>query len=319
MSELCRTLPSFALVLITGVPVFGQSASELPASESVADTTAVEERDHPEYICEPAGVWGPAMSYAVGLSEPGIVYGIDYDGDPPPITHFATVQMWWGATDGQYTDEFFASSGDSLYKIRPRQRVAILVGPYNAAYSIMELGYKEPGGVLYGTDHANLYVINVETGAATLIGPMEENGAAVGTFTSMDYHEARGKLYAVADATDPAPDKLYEVNMDNGSLTEVGPTNTPSDLWDIWYDRQTGNLYAVQNPAYNGDQFYIINPNTGNATAQPNTNFGLPLSGLGDAGCSWVPAVSEWALMVMALLVLTAGTVVLGRRRCAAA
>lgn len=71
-------------------------------------------------------------------------------------------------------------------------------------------------GGLYGTDGANLFLIDTATGAASLIGP---HGAVEVSIGSIAF-SADGTLYGVS-LTDAA--QLYTINPGTGAATAVGP------------------------------------------------------------------------------------------------
>ena len=233
------------------------------------------------------------------------------------VSHiFNATPNWFGATDGDNPQEFFATpEGGSLYRINPNTQTVTAVGNYGGP-AITELAYKEINDILYGTDYDSLYIIDLVTGVATLIGPHNlPTGTHVGVFWAMDYHAGLDKLFAVSQETQ----KLYEVNEINGNITEIGATGAPS-ITDLWYDKNSGNLYAVANAA-GGNKHFIINPNTGTATVLAGgADFGHHLLGLGDFGSADGPSLTQWGLIT--LLVIMAGIatwVVLKRRRVVAA
>ena len=72
-----------------------------------------------------------------------------------------------------------------------------------------------PGG-LYGTDGANLYLIDTATGAASLIGPHGPVEFAIGALAFAD----NGVLYGIS-LTDDA--QLYRIDVTTGAASAIGP------------------------------------------------------------------------------------------------
>jgi hypothetical protein len=72
-----------------------------------------------------------------------------------------------------------------------------------------------PGG-LYGTDGANLYLIDTASGAASLIGPHGPVEFAIGALAFAD----NGALYGIS-VTDAA--QLYQIDVTTGAASAIGP------------------------------------------------------------------------------------------------
>ncbi len=255
---------------------------------------------------------GIAWSYGVSPSATPGVFEVHYG--QFVALRFATTEAWHGATDGPITkpNEFYATQqGGSLYLINPNTATITAVGNYGGP-TIRELGFKEVNEVLYGTDYDKLFVINQVTGVATLIGDMMVGGVTdVDLFWAMDYYTPTNKLLAISQQTN----KLYEVDVTNANLTEVGPTNADR-LTDIWYNWHTGNIYAVSNGEA-GNKHYIINPNTGNATPIPpgGAEFCCNLLGLGDVRYQAIPALTNWGMLILLVLLILSGIIVIRHRR----
>ena len=71
-------------------------------------------------------------------------------------------------------------------------------------------------GALYGTDGANLYLIDVATGAASLVGPHGAVEFAIGALAFDD----TGILYGISLTADA---QLYTIDVTTGAGTAVGP------------------------------------------------------------------------------------------------
>jgi hypothetical protein len=105
-----------------------------------------------------------------------------------------------------------ASSGEEVFSEEYRSLMAARHGmPAPAA----KLAALVPGG-LYGTDGANLYLIDTTTGAASLIGPHGPVEVAIGALAFSD----TGILYGIS-LTDAA--QLYTIDVTSGAASAVGP------------------------------------------------------------------------------------------------
>ncbi len=193
-----------------------------------------------------------------GASSHGSIYTVNYGTIVTSVVYPAPTAIWYGATDGDNEEEFFATpSGGSLYRINPTTATVTAVGSYGGV-EIKELAYNEDKGILYGTDYYKLYTIDTSTGIPSEVGSMIDDGNPPGGFWAMDYHDKFDKLFAVSQNTKI----LYEVNITDGSLTPVGSTNADR-ITDIWYDLTTETLYAITN---SNEKHYTLNTSSGEAT-----------------------------------------------------
>jgi hypothetical protein len=231
------------------------------------------------FACVWAGWLASSASAAslFGVATDGTVYQIDQStGARQPFmtnSNFA----WVDATDGATPSTFFATqNGGSLYEIDIVNKTIDPVGAYGAIAEICTLGYAEPAvpggaGVLYGSDLQNLYTIDTNTGATTLVGPIHGAGDVFIGVGSMDYDPVAQRLYIVNDFG--ASSKLSYVDTSNGLATVVGSLAVP--VSDIWYDRDTGKMYGAHQ---SNTQLYEIN--TANADVTP-----IGVTPTGDEAC----------------------------------
>ena len=114
-------------------------------------------------------------------------------------------------------------------------------------------------GALYGTDGANLYVIDKTTGAATLIGPHGPVEFAIGAIT----FDGAGVLYGMS-LTEAA--QLYRIDVTNGAATPVGPLGVGFVFEGGLVFDDKGRLIGVNQGNANVAQAFEINTATGAAT-----------------------------------------------------
>jgi hypothetical protein len=115
-----------------------------------------------------------------------------------------------------------------------------------------------PGG-LYGTDGANLYLIDKTTGAANLIGPHGAVEFAIGAIA----FDAGGVLYGIS-LTEAA--QLYTINVATGAATAVGPLGIGFVFEGGLTFDSTGRLIGVNQGDANAAQAFEVNTATGAAT-----------------------------------------------------
>ena len=97
----------------------------------------------------------------------------------------------------------------------PRQQRELMAGARPHPNARPGDGGPQPGG-LYGTDGANLYLIDKTTGVANLIGPHGAVEFAIGAIA----FDAGGQLYGIS-LTDAA--QLYRIDTNTGAATAIGP------------------------------------------------------------------------------------------------
>jgi len=114
-------------------------------------------------------------------------------------------------------------------------------------------------GGLYGTDGANLYLIDKTTGVATLIGPHGPVEFAIGGIA----FDSSGKLYGISLT---ATAQLYEIDTSTGSATAIGPLGI-GFLFEggLAFD-SGGRLIGVDQGTAGDAKTFEINTATGAAT-----------------------------------------------------
>jgi hypothetical protein len=217
--------------------------------------------------------WFASSAFAVplyGVSYQGDVYTIDQSTGDRALFMVDTGIQWQDATDGPTLNAFFATASDgSLYEIDIVTKTVTAIGTYGGA-AIKTLAYAESGaGVLYGSDFQNLYTIDTNTGAATLVGPIYNGVDPFLSVSSMDYDPVAERLYIVNRLGSSSI--LCYVNPTTGFATTVGPLAGSLPVTDIWYDRDTGRMYGMHKST---TQLYEINTANGDTTPIGTTPVG---------------------------------------------
>jgi hypothetical protein len=146
-------------------------------------------------------------------------------------------------------------SGETAFPEQQRQLMEqrrVLPSPAAAMAGLV------PGG-LYGTDGANLYLIDTATGAASLIGPHGPVEFAIGAIA----FDAAGTLYGIS-LTDAA--QLYRIDVTNGAATAIGPLGIGFVFEGGLVFDANGRLLGVNQGDDQTAQAFQINPATGTAT-----------------------------------------------------
>jgi hypothetical protein len=153
------------------------------------------------------------------------------------------------------------------------------------------LSYDPVSGNLYnvqggGGPPSRLYIIDMITGSATLVG------SSPTVFADSLGIDRSGNAYAIDSYT---TESLYSVNLSNGELTLIGPTGVTMPQSGLCFD-SSGVLWAI-----GGGKTYTMNTSTGEATFMADVTFqGNPLSGF--EGLAIVPEPSTLALLGVAAL-----------------
>jgi hypothetical protein len=170
---------------------------------------------------------------------------------------------WWTVN--------YDPSNSGLYTVDHETKGYNLIGL--TGYSMTGLAYDVTTGVLYasafdGVANSNLYTVNTETGAATLVGTITD-GIIIGIAACAD-----GNLFGTHLDTDA----LWSIDKATGAGTQIGPLGvTINYAQDIGFDRDNGILYGTLYTTAGG--FYEINTSTGAATLL--NNFVAELCALG--------------------------------------
>jgi hypothetical protein len=114
-------------------------------------------------------------------------------------------------------------------------------------------------GALYGTDGANLFLIDKTTGAASLIGPHGPVEFAIGAIA----FDAGGVMYGIS-LTDAA--QLYRIDVTTGAATAVGPLGIGFVFEGGLTFDAAGQLIGVNQGDAGASQAFAINTATGAAT-----------------------------------------------------
>lgn len=235
------------------------------------------------------GAASPASALMLyGVSHDEAIWQVDRSNGTITLYKNTPGIEWFGATDGPSQNVFFATSeGGSLFQVDVAADTITPIGSYGGSLKIKSLAYAEPelptvAGVLYASDYQKLYSIDVNTGVATLIGPVV--GGAGDIFIgvwSMDYDPVAKVLFVVNQVATTS--KLYSVNPANGAATLVGEISggavSPEALADIWYDHDSGKMLGISQVT---GQLYEVNTATAQVTAI-GTAPGDNILGLGGA------------------------------------
>jgi len=140
------------------------------------------------------------------------------------------------------------------------------------------LAYDLTTGIMYGCGDAyqNLYIVNMSSGAQTLVGPFNTGGLMIGIA-----FDGEGNLYG-----EDLNDNLYSINPLTGAATLIGPLGINIDFaQDMAYDITRNVLYLsayVVNPPIGG-ALYTCDVTTGYCTLVGNfqgsaeiTGFAIP-------------------------------------------
>ena len=221
--------------------------------------------------------WSASPASAIflyGMSNSGDIYKINQSTGTRDLFMTGTGVQWLDAADGLTLTTFFATGNNGLlYEIDVQAQTVTAIGAYGGGAVVKVLAYAEPAtpggtGVLYGSDFQNMYTINVNTGAATLVGPIHGGDYFIGVW-SMDYDPVADRLYITNQLFNSS--KLYYVDPGTALATLVAPVQNATMINDLWYDHDTGKMLAME---YGAAQLYEMN--TTNAQL---TMIGTPLIG----------------------------------------
>lgn len=143
---------------------------------------------------------------------------------------------------------------------------------------------------------ANLFTINLATGAASSVGNSGISGQTVG----LAYDNANDILYAITnnasgDATNN--NSLFTVNTSNGSMTRIGALGIEISNGGLTFD-QEGRLVMIRQN--NPDSLYEINTSTGASSLITN----LP-NGTNGTALSLIPEPTTAAALILAIGLLS--------------
>ncbi|MBC7976888.1 MAG: hypothetical protein H7138_18080 [Myxococcales bacterium] len=147
---------------------------------------------------------------------------------------------------------------DRLERIDPVTLVGADVGPLGVGYDLGDCAWNPADATLYmidGQGARGLYRVNLQTGAATLVGLH-----GITNMLALAYHPPSGQLYGVA--TD-AGNNLYTLSTVTGAATLIGPTGA-QQVEGLAWDSQRNVMIALSAIT---NLFYSVNLATGAATS----------------------------------------------------
>ena len=114
---------------------------------------------------------GGGILYAIDINNNDILTAQFPDGSVATIGSGAGIDGRGMAYDDA-NDILYAMGGGSLFTVSVITGTSILIGPTGLSTGGIGLAYDEKNGILYANerDSAELYTLNVTTGAATLVG-----------------------------------------------------------------------------------------------------------------------------------------------------
>jgi len=161
--------------------------------------------------------------------------------------------------DGKYY--VTGTNGPSLYQLDTVNVSFVLLGDITGMGADVPNGisYNPVNGNYYIASNANLFSFNVNTRAATLIGPFNTGGIMIDLCFDMN-----GICYAYDIATDNG----YTINISTGNANLLGPLGYDANFgqgMSYDFDTQTIYLTAFNNGTFTG-QCRIMDQVTGNTT-----------------------------------------------------
>ena len=172
---------------------------------------------------------------------------------------------------------------NTLYSIDPNTYALTSIGYTGvAAGDFGDLAINPNNNTAYwvpGRGNDNLYTINLQTGAATLVGAHN-----IDDMFSLAYDTATSTLYG-----ESSTGNFYSLSTTNGAATLIG--NNGVYPGGLTYRADINQLVLL---GAGTATFYSINPNTGNATALGGSGF------VNDNGLAWDPVqgkffVDDWS------------------------
>ena len=164
----------------------------------------------------------------------------------------------------------WAADTGMLYAINPNTYTATFIGSTGvAAGSFGDLAYDPNTNTAYwapGRGNDNLYTINLQTGAATLVGAHN-----IDDMFALGYNPANGTLYGESSSG-----SFYSLSTSNGAATLLGSNSVyPGGLT---YRSDTSQLILL---GAGSAQFWQVNPANGGTTLLGGSGF------VNDNGVAW--------------------------------
>ena len=133
---------------------------------------------------------------------------------------------------------FAISHTGELYEIEPITCNLKFIGS-TGTNDLVSISYNSIDGKLYSISSSMLYEINMTTGKATSIGPLDTGTLMYGIDCDKD-----GVMYGFD--LNFGNSALWSIDLDTGSATKIGLTGVPFSYgMDMAYDRQDGIMYAI--------------------------------------------------------------------------
>ncbi len=253
------------------------------------------------------------------------------------MRRFICIAILAGASAGPaFADVLYSiNQANQLVAINPDTFEFTTVGPLGTSFAFGDLAYDPAMGVAYmvgGLNINNLYTVDLNTGAASLVG-----SHATPWVTGLGFDTSTGTLYASQSVVakgfltlNPNTAAATMINTNSGAALDglaydpvrdmiVGASaNYPAELFAV--DRTTGvaTLLASDGSTYldNGglaydakrDLFWYIDASGRLFSFDPNSGYAMTLAadGLGlHAGLIWVPAPSAAGMVGVGLLFCT--------------
>jgi hypothetical protein len=182
----------------------------------------------------------------------------------------AAVSAWAADTGILYAMD---NDNNSLYSIDPNTHTATFIGSTGInAGSFGDLAYNPNTNTAYwvpGRGNDNLYTINLQTGAASLVG-----AHGIDDMFALGYDPATSTLYG-----ESSNGNFYSLSTTNGAATLLGSNSVyPGGLT---YRGDTNQLILL---GAGSAQFWQINPANGASTLLGGSGF------VNDNGVAWDPA-----------------------------
>ena len=191
-------------------------------------------------------------TYSTGLTNNAILWDIDINTGALSAPRAVPGQLI-GITRSPSTGKFYSiATGGTFYEINPDTGASTVIGPTGRDWFEGDLDFDPTTGNLYATYNSvqtpagsgpGLYLINVATGAAQLVGPIIGGGHLSRDPSAMAF-TSDGTLYVL----DTAAQRIHTVNKNTGAILNSIAINFPNGVGNIAgmdIDPITGRVYAV--------------------------------------------------------------------------
>lgn len=222
----------------------------------------------------------------IDSSTPSVLYSVDTRtgramqprttgcGDISGITFDPTGQFLYAVTS-------FAAVpyANALVRIDPQTGSTTQIGPTGLANMYEgDLAFDPTSGVLYALQDSNplrsLYTLNVDTGAATLVGHVQPGEPT--DLSSLAFDPA-GNLFSI----DTTNDTVIRIDKTNGTILSRTPISVPlGDVAGMAYHPLEERFYVADGHTHGTNTLYTFDPYSGQLTAIGPTEVPTGLSGL---------------------------------------